>query len=47
MLIENAGGPASRSGAMGLLAAHAGSEVVRVEPFVDTDLALASLWADA
>jgi Uma2 family endonuclease len=30
-----------------LLAAHAGSEIVRVEPFVETELPLASLWADA
>lgn len=30
-----------------LLAAHAGSEVVRAEPFADTDLPLALLWPDA
>jgi Uma2 family endonuclease len=29
-----------------ILATHAGSEVVRAEPFADTDLELASLWAD-
>lgn len=30
-----------------LLAAHAGTEAVRAEPFVEIDLKLASLWADA
>ena len=30
-----------------LLSAHAGSEVVRAEPFGEIDLELASLWADA
>jgi Uma2 family endonuclease len=29
-----------------LLSAHAGSETVRAEPFVEIDLQLASLWAD-
>jgi Uma2 family endonuclease len=29
-----------------ILAAHAGSDVVRAEPFADIDLDLASLWAD-
>jgi len=29
-----------------ILATHAGTEVVRAEPFADVDLPLASLWAD-
>lgn len=29
-----------------ILATHAGSDVVRAEPFTDIDLELASLWAD-
>jgi hypothetical protein len=30
-----------------ILATHAGNEVVRVEPFADIEIELASLWADA
>jgi Uma2 family endonuclease len=30
-----------------LLSAHAGSEIVRAEPFVEIELTLESLWADA
>ena len=29
-----------------IVATHEGSDVVRAEPFADTDLELASLWAD-
>jgi Uma2 family endonuclease len=29
-----------------LLSAHAGTEIVRAEPFADTELRLAALWAD-
>jgi len=29
-----------------ILGTHAGSEVVRAEPFAETDLSLAALWAD-
>jgi hypothetical protein len=29
-----------------ILAVHAGSEVVRAEPFTEIELDLASLWAD-
>jgi Uma2 family endonuclease len=34
------------SGRWSILGTHAGSEVVRAEPFVDIDLELALLWAD-
>jgi hypothetical protein len=30
-----------------LLSAHAGSEIVRADPFLETELELAALWADA
>ena len=33
-------------GRWALVSAHAGSDVVRAEPFVDIELTLASLWAD-
>jgi hypothetical protein len=34
------------SGRWVLLSVHAGSEIVRAEPFVEVDLELGSLWAD-
>jgi hypothetical protein len=46
--VEPFGRPATyENGRWTILATHAGNEVVRVEPFADIDIELASLWADA